>query len=469
MSMTHWTPRTMARVAAAGVIVIAMALITGAESSAGEQPADATLSYSCPFSSGTQKVSVKIAATFPATGTAGRPIQPDGVTVTPTLPRAALDGLNTTSVTAVARLTVTVTQNGNSTDAGWPGLPTPSTPVPGSGDLALPASGSVPATTVKATGPVAFDAGPLELVLRPHKTGGAAKPAPVPLDCTLDVGSNATLATVPVTESAGSATPPPGAGSAKSKSALRNTAQKPADDDPCLLPIDLPPVPGEAYLAGFSNVNKLNGAALLGREDGLTIGHSTLELNYRVIIDLCSTNGSTHILSRGLLEYNGEHKLPPAKATFLTFGFMPTTATLELTEPAGTDLEIDSHGFQDDDGNFQEETTVTSQLSIRIHDVLVNGVPLNVGPHCESATPLAVTLDGKSPEYTVNTGGPLTGTATIPPFTGCGVGEDLDPLFTASISGPGNFMKLTQGIPCTRPVDGDPVNCDPIDRPIPLT
>jgi hypothetical protein len=38
---------------------------------------------------------------------------------------------------------------------------------------------------------------------------------------------------------------------------------------------------------------------------------------------------------------------------------------------------------------------------------------------------------------------------TVPPFTGCGVGENLDPIFNATISGPGNFVKLTQGTLCT--------------------
>jgi len=50
--------------------------------------------------------------------------------------------------------------------------------------------------------------------------------------------------------------------------------------------------------------------------------------------------------------------------------------------------------------------------------------------------------------YTVSTGGPLTGMLTIPPFTGCGVTENLDPLLTGSISGSGNFVKLTQGKLC---------------------
>ncbi len=34
---------------------------------------------------------------------------------------------------------------------------------------------------------------------------------------------------------------------------------------------------------------------------------------------------------------------------------------------------------------------------------------------------------------------------TIPHFQNCGVGENLDPIFNAAISGPQNFNLLTQG------------------------
>ena len=45
-------------------------------------------------------------------------------------------------------------------------------------------------------------------------------------------------------------------------------------------------------------------------------------------------------------------------------------------------------------------------------------------------------------------GGPLTGLVTIPKFRNCGVGENLDPIFNAAISGPRNFNLLTQGPVC---------------------
>ena len=55
---------------------------------------------------------------------------------------------------------------------------------------------------------------------------------------------------------------------------------------------------------------------------------------------------------------------------------------------------------------------------------------------------------------------------TIPPFTGCGVSEDLDPLITGLVSGGGNFVKLTQGSICT--LTGSNNGCPP-EEPTPET
>jgi hypothetical protein len=91
-----------------------------------------------------------------------------------------------------------------------------------------------------------------------------------------------------------------------------------------------------------------------------------------------------------------------------------------------------------------------ARVSLSISDVDVNGVPLNVGPHCQTTTPFNLDLLGLPPSYNVGSQyGVLTGTVTVPPFTGCGVGENLDSIFTASVSGPGNYVKVTQAPFCT--------------------
>jgi hypothetical protein len=133
--------------------------------------------------------------------------------------------------------------------------------------------------------------------------------------------------------------------------------------------------------------------------------------------------------------------LPPVRATFLSFGFMPTTATLQITQ-AGT-LNVVAVGV----GVGLKFSRVQSLASIRVEKVLVNGAPLNVGSDCHTAKPFPLVLTGKPP-YSLDAGGVLSGTITVPTFTGCGVGENLDPIFNSTVSGPGNFVQLTQGSLC---------------------
>lgn len=54
--------------------------------------------------------------------------------------------------------------------------------------------------------------------------------------------------------------------------------------------------------------------------------------------------------------------------------------------------------------------------------------------------------------------------ATIPAFSGCGVTEDLDPLFTGTVSGPDNYLKLMMGTLCA---PAEPFLCPPIVPPLP--
>jgi hypothetical protein len=204
------------------------------------------------------------------------------------------------------------------------------------------------------------------------------------------------------------------------------------------------PAQGCAFIKGFTNVPKLNGAALVGP------GFGNIQNGKRTISNP-SHNGYIQLDSTGKLYYKpcsgnapkckAIDGLPPVTATLLGFGFVPTTATLQITQ-AGT-LNIVSLG--NTAGLTSSE--VQSLASIRVEKVLVNGAPLNVGNNCRTVRPFPLVLSAGS-GYSLDSGGVLNGTITVPPFTGCGVGENLDPIFNATVSGPGNFVQLTQGNLC---------------------
>jgi hypothetical protein len=296
--------------------------------------------------------------------------------------------------------------------------------------------------TAGAAGDVTVSAGELTLALTAYKADGTAAGPPRPaITCTPEPGQPTTLATIPVAATgapaqaapAASAVPKAGAGSGGEP---RTAAETPAECGKLPVPPDNPGKAGCAYMSGYANVTKLNGATALNdpafRQPALT----------NVIVHPPNEDG--HIL----VDFAFVQPMR-ARSTFLTFGFMPTTATLEMTQVGmgGFDLTIG-------DGVLK----VGTDMSIRLQDVTVNGTPLEVGTHCRTARPAHIALTGGSDYKNPVLGGSLLGTIHIPPFQGCGVGEDLDPLFTAAVSGSGNHVKMIQGRICSPPATN---NCPP--------
>ena len=95
-------------IAASGVAVAGATAGTGTDAA---RRASTSLAYTCRFPSGAHQVGVRVAAGFPVAETAGQAIQPTGVRVTTTVPRAVLDDLGrlgARTVRAKASLGVTV-------------------------------------------------------------------------------------------------------------------------------------------------------------------------------------------------------------------------------------------------------------------------------------------------------------------------------------------------------------------------
>jgi hypothetical protein len=216
-----------------------------------------------------------------------------------------------------------------------------------------------------------------------------------------------------------------------------------------------------AYLTGFSNVTKLHGASLIPVSCAKVIqGPSKLVPGGGYLVTLLQS-------STGHLDYNGKQETAPGAATLLSFGFMPTTATMSLHQTGPMTIDSALHLVTPSFGFGQ--TIIRVPLTLYVSDVQVNGKPLNVGPNCRtdgslySTDPEAardtrdhVVLIGNVTQngqvltgYKLGEGGPLTGDVTIPPFTGCASGGDnLDSLLTSAISGHSNYTKQIQGHPC---------------------
>ncbi|MEV0302949.1 DUF6801 domain-containing protein [Streptomyces prasinus] len=511
------SPRIRARSASLTACVVLAALVPTAASATGAQEVDAELPYVCALPSGELPVTVRVSADFPGRATPGEAFSPDGVTTTVELPAEAvadLTALDATTARAATRLGVGVTQNEAAATATWRGT-AEQVALPESGPLTLTTTGDVPAVTGRSDGDLAFTAGALAVDLALGAADGSpAGPGSLTVNCSLaeDAPGEGLLATVPLGQDAADpdGTPAPPGPSPGTPGASPGPQDEPedrrrerapeiaegapggaaADRDapPCLYDDEHPSTSASlnAYVTGYTNVKKLKGASLLPLSCVL-IEQGPTDIDF--FPDFSGGYLSQH--SEGTLRHQGRAQTPPFEATFLTFGFTPTKATMVL-EQTGP-MTMDASG----ETSFVTlatslETRVRIPLVLRVTALEVNGTPLAIGANCRTQRPLHspepdpakfpgdhVLLTGKGTHqppdqpvgYLLSSGGPLTGEVTIPAFTGCGAGgENLDRLLTASVSGPGNYIKQTQGQTCAVQVF-NPAECtedlQPLKIPVP--
>ncbi|WP_371790125.1 hypothetical protein OG285_03435 [Streptomyces sp. NBC_01471] len=468
--------RRPVRLASAAAAALVAGLLAGNGSAAGEGGTPGTLAYDCGLpSGGPGRATVEVAMNLPASAEAGKPVQPGPVKVTVGLARADLAPLlpkDTDAVLSTASLAVKVSQNDQSATAMWSDLAAPSTPVPAEGDVRLVHAGAVPTVTVGGTGDVTLAAGELRLGLLTATpgTGQEGAPKPVPLVCEPVAGQNLRLGTVPVpgdgsaepsTTPGGPAPSTPAGGKGRKERGGGVTVQPRSDPapvgkcptvipkgkaDPSDAPVappgatpgefDLPGSPGCAYALGVANVRKLNGAMIINDPRHKPVTISVLAVTHSSVRSSVQPGG---LYLR--LDSLADLRLPDAESTFLTFGFQPVTAKVRF-ETGPVTISTGNVGTS-------VFSVISFKQSLRLYDVKVNGTPLDVGTSCRTATPYKVVLNGGAKYTNVFYGGTLDGTIDIPKFSGCGTnGEDLDPLFTAALSGPGNSIEMNQGTTC---------------------
>jgi hypothetical protein len=464
--------RTVVALLVAGVVLAAFGQGVPVPAAAGSDAVhvDRNLGYRCGFPSGEQPVDVRVTADIPETGTVGVPVQPRaaGATVSIAQPALAdLTAIGATAAGAVMRFGTTITQGDGVAAATWSGTRTEAVPVPAGENpvLALDVPFETPAPVVTAAaGEVVLAAGALTVVLTGYRADGTVtEPPSIELACELSPEQTPDFAVIAVSDvdgPGGVAPAPPGSVVVGPGTSRPPMSAKQVEIPPDCHVID-PPANNPALarycanVTGYANVDKLR-AAVLQPMGIVNIGPTNFYL--------CDPAPTRCQQANLLANLGGAPVLPPAESTFLPFGFVPTKATMQLTQ-----IGV---GFADIKLNLTDPTgtsnsaTVTGRYVARLSDATVNGVRLDLGPDCRTAVPLEIELRGKPPTYLLTGGGPLSGTVTIPPFRGCGATEDLDPLITGLVSGGGNFVKLTQGSICT--LTGANNGCPP-EEPVPET
>jgi hypothetical protein len=493
----------------AGALTAAITVAAQASGTAANGNKRLSLGYTCSLPTGTQPVRIRagvtIAATFPAAVAAGQRIRPTGVRMTVSLPPAAVAALRQRGAILVSSawlLSVDLSQQTATTS--WQGQSATAQSLPTAGGLLVVAQGHAAPVTVTSRRAVSFRAADLTLALDLASAAGTSAASDSPSPASSGSASANSVSSSPSSSDSASPSPSSSDSASPSPSSSDSASPGPVSIGVTCAPasgrgatLDSVPVAGArasrtspprrhklkipkgcgdikvhgdgvavcGYITGYSDVKKAYGAALLQPKRPAKPALLNIDFAYRHIFK----PGKLIAFSTGELYYQGHHELPPVRATFLAFRFVPVTATLVVTELTPIKIRSVSGTLAPP---YPLTVRGTTRVKIRISDVDVNGVPLAIGPHCRPVKSPQLTLIGHgkntSPPsgYTVPTGGPLSGQLTIPAFTDCGVTENLDPLLTGSISGPGNYVLMTQGKLCG-PSEPQNWTCPPpVPKPI---
>jgi hypothetical protein len=445
---------TVSALAAAGLLSLANGALTGVGSAAPapavppDTPATASLPVSCPFAAplGARDLTVEAATTLPAHATTGMSASLGGFSLKFTLPRdLALSffpaGTTTGALQGVVRLDLAVHQN-DQADKIPLTLTVGATPLPDAGDVTLTATGTVPDVAINTVGTLSFDltAPALALAAVPPAGAAAATEPVTPVACTAAPDAQATLGKIlvlPKTE--------PGTG-AKPQAA---PGEVQLQDDP--------PDPDNEYTQPLGLITVLTKSTVAKLGATVTSDPAFL-FNGFFTVNLITGNS----------RISGATVFNPATTSFLGFGFVPVSATVEFLPVDyrnGKLIELGG-GLSPDPVTGETTLTTTLQVMARLSNAKVNGVPLELGSDCVTAEPVTLTLSGPYDPFSIGhiRTDPEKG-FRLPAFTGCGDGsQDLSPLLTGMSSGDGNqaFVDTYNLIGCSEP---DHTQCPPESVP----
>ncbi|GAA2796256.1 hypothetical protein GCM10010470_34240 [Saccharopolyspora taberi] len=360
-----------------------------------------TTATTCAFPQGAEQVRAAVSATFPASAAPG-PVRATGLSVALELPEPLVNALRasgTSRIGGTVDIRLTARHDGVVTDVSTGPVRIADTELPASGGLRIDVRGDSPAVT--ASGDVVFELHGVAAALTLHDpaSGVACDPA---------AAQPAVLAEVPVAGATG-----PGAA----------PEPRPAPAAPAGLPVS------------YWIDNSVTRIQKLGSD--MSIGRGRFDASADI--------------TQKPYPITGTLQMPPADGYFVTFGFVPVTNAVEMVQDGETTGNLSNIQFVP--GGIAADVHTTIPVAINVRQINVDGVPVDPGPNCRTATPAAIDINARltflqDPSKVPPV--PIETTFEIPPFAGCGATEDLDPLLTGLISGPGNKLTSTLVLRCFR-------------------
>ncbi|MFG2248467.1 hypothetical protein [Spirillospora sp. NPDC048823] len=494
----HQVFRGVARIAAIAALTVSGGALVAVPAAMADLGAD--MGLVCSGKAGTHKVTLRIETTVPSSGAVGQPIQLGTIKVDVGLPPELLKEVSATSpngastppvtglapspaastaIGGVAEIQVAVHEPGGDRRGGWPAFALAAAPARGDGAVHLTGSGVAPPVVPGSPGGLSWSAREMALSLVPGDTTTGKDTAELALHCVTE--KEAVLGTVRVGRARGASAP--GASSAPTRQAaaaqeglckvIPGRGEDPRyaiNYDPELELAEIyesPPTPSSIFprygaglmycikATGFFNIKKVGNAAPIAVEN-----------NARALTESYVGNG---FFGPNYQEYRGYfvNRTYPTPATMLGFGFMPTRAVanaVQIGAPGGGEADPITGNLRilqrlrwdmalPDPTVKRQEIAASAYIRIKAGQAEVNGVPLDLGDECMTGPTLLSANGFMGNERTGTTqyyeGQPLIAEdVEIPPFSGCGVTEDLSPILTASVSGGGNYANLESGRWC---------------------
>jgi uncharacterized protein DUF6801 len=419
-------------IAVVGVIgqVASDASVDGDRSGAGGPVAKSLLS-TCEFpAAGARQVTTGITAGFPATAPAGEPVVLSDVTGLVVLPEptvAALRDTGAQTVEGVAYLSLRVSYQDSLRET-QARLTIPAQPLPETGELRVEAVAETDPVTTDGPGPMAFAFGAPSFALALRSGDGPiGEQSLTPVTCTVLPDQDTALATVDIAADpdavpSKSSLPPPEGASPTGPGAERDAV--------ITAGICGEEIPPDAFKTRDAYYDVVVTATVPKLNDTMTFGPPGY-LGAETWIWVRRENNKP-VYCSGI---KGTLWLPPTRGDFVTFRFVPVSSLVTVLPVGQAEGAVDPKTYV---------FTGSAVTVMKLDEVTTGGAPVDAGPTCQSL-PVTIALQSRPGEWNAADGGFMEADFDLPAFSGCGVTEPLDWLFTNLVSGPGNHFRIDFG------------------------
>jgi hypothetical protein len=417
----------VAALAVAGLAAGTAAVLQGG-GSAGADPVELTLEYSCTFPLiGNQEISVEMHSDMPTEVNVGDKVGPFQIDAVTTVNEAARNGLRTVGATtlegdvmATSHLSVPGLELPLQVPLDIPQQPVPAT----AGAFTVTANGSTPDFTFQQSnvGTGVISVHNLVLTLTPRtSTGGETGLGTFESQCTALPDQNPTMHTFQIKGSGSTTSTTGGSTSSTSTPSSTTSTTTPSSTTSTTQATTTTTRPTTSTSTSTTVPAPLEFKFDITGETFIKAANGKAPITGNIVVEFDLATGN----------YTSTLTLNPTQGSFSIVGFLPVTSDIKFEQTAPTTGTL-----------IDGKLTSSSPMHVFLTSVNSFGLPIGGGPTCRTVTP--ATIDLATPEgeiFNPLAGGKLTGTYTLPGLNDqCGF---LGGFISIFMAGGGNTLDLT--------------------------